>query len=140
MADTKTPEQRSRNMSLIRSKNTKPEETVRKKLFARGYRYRKNVRGLPGCPDIVLSKYKAVIFIQGCFWHMHDCGRFRWPSTNIEYWKPKILKNIERDNYNQKCLRDQGWNVIIVWECELKKKLLEATINRIDSEIKTHMP
>ena len=97
MADNHTPEERSYNMSRIRSKDTKPEEKVRKYLFAQGFRYRKNVRKLPGCPDIVLPKYKTVIFVQGCFWHMHDCGRFHWPASNQEYWEPNIRRNVERD-------------------------------------------
>ena len=97
MADNHTKEIRSMNMSHIRSKNTKPEEIVRKYLFSKGLRYRKNVRKLPGCPDIVLKKYKVVIFVNGCFWHKHDCGRFVWPSSNVEYWSKKINRNVERD-------------------------------------------
>lgn len=89
MTDTHSKEVRSKNMSHIRSTNTKPEEIVRKYLFSRGLRYRKNVRKLPGCPDIVLHKYKTVVFVNGCFWHMHDCGRFVWPSSNKEYWSKK---------------------------------------------------
>ena len=84
-------------MSHIHSSNTKPEERVRKYLFANGFRYRKNVRQLPGKPDIVLPKYKTVVFVNGCFWHKHDCPRFVWPSTNVEYWKPKIERNAARD-------------------------------------------
>ena len=89
MADNHSKEVRSMNMSHIRSKNTKPEEKVRKYLFSKGFRYRKNVRTLPGCPDIVLPKYKTVIFVNGCFWHKHDCPRFVWPTSNEEYWIPK---------------------------------------------------
>jgi len=108
-------------MSQIKSKNTKPEETVRKYLFSCGFRYRKNVRSLPGCPDIVLSKFKTVIFVNGCFWHMHTaCNRFIWPKDNAEYWHSKIIKNIERDKKNYSELVTMGWNVIVVWECELK--------------------
>ena len=88
MADNHTPEVRSYNMSHIRSKDTIPEEKLRKYLFSQGFRYRKNVASLPGKPDIVLSKYRTVIFVHGCFWHMHDCGRFHWPATNQEYWEP----------------------------------------------------
>lgn len=102
------------NMSRIRSTNSKPEEIVRKYLFSKGFRYRKNVKKLPGCPDIVLSKYKTVIFVNGCFWHKHDCPRFVWPSSNQEYWKPKILRNVERDKNNCRELSSMGWNVITI--------------------------
>ena len=135
MADNHTPEQRRKNMSRIRGKNTKPEEIVRKYLFSRGLRYRKNVRRLPGCPDIVLTKYKAVIFVNGCFWHHHDCDRFKWPSSNQAYWVPKIKGNVERDKRNRQLLSAMGWKVIIIWECQLKKEKekdsLEALYNRI---------
>ena len=137
MADNHTKEVRSRNMSHIRSTNTKPEETVRKYLFSKGFRYRKNVRGLPGCPDIVLPKYKTVIFINGCFWHKHTCSRFVWPSTNRDYWEPKILKNVERDQKNQRSLSELGWHVIVIWECQLKNKDLESTMNAVISEIRS---
>lgn len=135
MADTHSKEIRSMNMSHIRSTNSKPEEIVRKSLFSLGFRYRKNVKTLPGKPDIVLPKYKTVIFVNGCFWHMHDCPRFVWPSSNTEYWIPKIKKNAERDQANYVSLRELGWNVIVVWECELKKKKLEETMQRIVKEI-----
>ncbi len=136
MADNHTPEERSYNMSRIRSKDTKPEEAVRKYLFAHGFRYRKNVKSLPGCPDVVLPKYKTVIFVQGCFWHMHDCGRFHWPASNQEYWEPKIRRNVERDQVNKEQLQALGWKVLNVWECELKKKNIEETMNRISQEIR----
>lgn len=135
MADNHTPEERSYNMSRIRSKDTKPEEKVRKYLFAQGFRYRKNVRKLPGCPDIVLPKYKTVIFVQGCFWHMHDCGRFHWPTSNQEYWEPKIRRNVERDHTNKELLQALGWNVLTVWECELKKKVFAATMSNLKTAI-----
>ena len=128
MADTHSKEIRSMNMSHIRSKNTKPEELVRKYLFAQGFRYRKNVKSLPGCPDIVLPKYKTVILVNGCFWHKHDCPRFVWPSSNQEYWIPKIQKNVERDKANYQQLMDLGWRVFIVWECQLKAKVAESTL------------
>lgn len=121
MADNHSKEIRSMNMSHIRSKDNKPEEIVRKFLFSQGFRYRKNVRSLPGCPDIVLPKYRTVIFVNGCFWHKHDCPRFVWPSSNREYWEPKILGNVARDKRNGELLREAGWKVIIVWECELKR-------------------
>ncbi|MBQ9030703.1 MAG: DNA mismatch endonuclease Vsr [Parasporobacterium sp.] len=135
MADTKTSEERSLNMSHIRSVNTKPEEIVRKFLFSQGFRYRKNDKRLPGKPDIVLPKYKTVVFVNGCFWHMHNCSRARLPKSNLEYWAPKIQKNIERDQDNYKKLRNMGWKVIIVWECELKKKVANDRLNRLCSEI-----
>lgn len=136
MADTHSKETRSYNMSHIRSTNSKPEELVRKYLFSKGFRYRKNVRTLPGCPDIVLKKYKTVIFVNGCFWHKHDCPRFVWPSSNEEYWRPKILKNVERDRENLEKLTSMGWKVITVWECELKKKEFDHTMGKLIEEIK----
>lgn len=135
MADNHSKEVRSMNMSRIRSTNSKPEEIVRKYLFSKGFRYRKNVKKLPGCPDIVLSKYKTVIFVNGCFWHKHDCPRFVWPSSNQDYWIPKIQRNIERDRLNAAELQKKGWHIITVWECELKKKNRELRLERLLSEI-----
>lgn len=136
MADTKTPEERSLNMSHIRSTNTKPEELVRKYLFSQGFRYRKNDKRLPGKPDIVLPKYRTVVFVNGCFWHMHNCSRSRLPKSNLDYWEPKINRNVERDKKNYELLKEQGWNVIIVWECELKKKVREEKLQELCDEIK----
>lgn len=136
MADNHSKEVRSINMSHIRSTNSKPEEIVRKYLFAEGFRYRKNVKKLPGCPDIVLPKYKTVIFVNDCFWHKHDCPRFVWPSSNQDYWRPKILRNIERDNQSRKELETLGWKVITVWECELKKNVLNETLGKLIAELK----
>jgi DNA mismatch endonuclease (patch repair protein) len=110
MADTKTPAERSENMSRIRSTNTKPEEIVRKYLFSHGFRYRKNDKRYPGKPDIVLPKYRTIIFVNGCFWHMHGCSRSRLPRSNEEYWKPKIERNIKRDAENKQKLEAAGWN------------------------------
>ena len=135
MADNHSKEVRSMNMSHIRSKNSKPEELVRKYLFSKGFRYRKNVKTLPGCPDIVLPKYKTVIFVNGCFWHKHDCPRFVWPSTNEEYWRPKIMGNVERDKRNLAELQQLGWTVLTVWECELKKKVIDATLDQIEKRL-----
>ena len=123
-------------MSRIRSLDTKPEEQVRKYLFSHGFRYRKNVRELPGKPDVVLARYHTVIFVNGCFWHKHDCPRFVWPTSNIEYWKGKISRNVERDKENQQKLKNDGWNVLIIWECQLKKALFEKTMEGIISKIK----
>lgn len=135
MADNHSKEVRSMNMSHIRSKNSKPEELVRKYLFSKGFRYRKNVKTLPGRPDIVLPKYKTVIFVNGCFWHKHDCPRFVWPSTNEEYWRPKIMGNVERDKRNLAELQQLGWTVLTVWECELKKKVIDATLDQLEKRL-----
>lgn len=112
---------RSYNMSQIKASDTKPEEIVRKYLFSKGLRYRKNDKRLPGKPDIVLSKYKTVVFVNGCFWHAHEgCKYFVMPKTNIEFWNNKLQKNIERDQTNYEALKELGWNVIVIWECQLK--------------------
>lgn len=136
MADNLSVEDRRKNMSHIRSKNSKPEELVRKYLFANGFRYRKNVAKLPGKPDIVLRKYHTVIFVNGCFWHKHDCPNFVWPTTNTEYWTKKISGNVERDAKNHKLLVDAGWKVITIWECELKKDHVENTLSVLVNELK----
>lgn len=122
-------------MSHIRSKNSKPEERVRKYLFSRGLRYRKNVKKLPGCPDIVLTKYKTVVFVNGCFWHHHECGRFVWPSSNTEYWYNKINRNVERDAQNTTLLAEQGWQVLTIWECQLKKKVADENLQLLYNKI-----
>ena len=134
--DNHTKSQRSYNMSRIRSTNSKPEEVVRKYLFSQGFRYRKNDKRYPGKPDIVLPKYKTVIFVHGCFWHMHDCGRFVWPSSNVEYWEKKIYRNVDRDKERTEKLQADGWKVLTVWECELNKKNRDQTLIRLVSEIK----
>lgn len=139
VADNHSKEVRSMNMSHIRSTNSKPEEIVRKYLFSQGFRYRKNVRKLPGCPDIVLAKYRTVIFVNGCFWHRHNCPRFVWPSSNQDYWKPKIQRNVERDCKNQMALQNLGWNVLVVWECELKRAVREKRLNELVNEIKNNI-
>ena len=132
MADVHTPEQRSYNMSRIRGKNTKPEELVRKYLFSQGFRYRKNDVRLPGKPDIVLPKYRTVIFVNGCFWHAHEgCRYFVWPKNNADFWKNKIESNVERDTRNSQLLEDLGWKVLTVWECELKPNCQIETLERI---------
>lgn len=112
---------------------------MRKYLFSKGFRYRKNVRDLPGCPDIVLPKYRTAVFVNGCFWHKHNCGRFVWPASNTEYWIPKIKRNIERDVENHKKLLEMGWKVIIIWECELKKKVQDSRLEKLCMEIKEGM-
>lgn len=116
-----TPEQRSRCMSHIRSKDTKPEMMVRKFLFSKGLRYRVSNRKLPGSPDIVLKKYKTVVFVNGCFWHGHEgCKYYRLPKTNVDFWQAKIDRNTARDAEVDAVLRAKGWRVIRIWECELK--------------------
>lgn len=136
MADVHTPEQRSYNMSRIHSKNTKPEELVRKFLFSQGFRYRKNDAKLPGKTDIVLPKYKAVIFVNGCFWHGHEgCRYFVWPKNNAEFWKEKITGNIQRDKHNHQLLANQGWRVIEIWECQLMKSVVDNTLQNLVLQI-----
>jgi DNA mismatch endonuclease (patch repair protein) len=135
--DTHSKKVRSYNMSRIRSKNTKPEELVRKLLFAEGFRYRKNDKRLPGHPDIVLPKYRTVVFVNGCFWHKHmNCRYFVWPKSNIEYWKFKINGNVKRDKQNYASLRKLGWNIIIIWECKLSKGKQEYSILSLIDRIK----
>ncbi len=123
-------------MSHIASTNTKPEEIVRKYLFRQGFRYRKNDKNLPGKPDVVLPKYKTVIFVNGCFWHKHDCPRFVWPSSNQAYWVRKIKMNVARDLRNKALLQNMGWNVITIWECELRKKVAEETLTELANRIR----
>ncbi len=136
MADNHSKEIRSMNMSHIRSKNSKPEELVRKYLFSKGYRYRKNDRRYPGTPDIVLPKYKTVIFINGCFWHGHEgCRYFVWPKNNADFWRDKIENNVSRDKRDYDLLQQLGWNVIVIWECRLKKQFREETLNSLISEL-----
>ena len=137
MSDVLTPAQRHECMSHVRSKNTTPEKAVRNELWRRGYRYRLNDRRLPGTPDLVLPKYRAVIFINGCFWHGHKgCSKYVVPKSNVDFWKAKVAKNIERDLQNAQRLDILAWTVITVWECELSKKNLEGTINRIEADLR----
>ena len=136
MADVFSPEVRSRNMSRIRSTNTKPEVLVRKYLFSKGIRYRKNVRRMPGVPDIVLKKYRSIIFVNGCFWHGHEgCRCFIVPGTRTEWWLQKIMRNASRDKENIQKLQNQGWTVYTVWECEIEKNLQE-TMDSVISRMK----
>lgn len=124
-------------MAAVKGKDTKPEMIVRKYLFSRGMRFRVQVRKLPGNPDIVLPKYKTVILVNGCFWHGHeDCKYFRLPKSNVEFWKEKIGRNIERDRESMQALLDLGWKIIRVWECELRNKAnREDTLNKIYKSI-----
>ncbi len=136
MTDNLTPEQRSNLMAGIKGKDSKPEILLRKLLWKSGYRYRLHDTNLPGKPDIVFPSRKKAIFVNGCFWHMHNCNHFKWPETNIDFWKSKILNNVERDEINQKTLSDLGWDVIIVWECEFKRKDLPTLWKKMDNFLK----
>lgn len=129
--DIWSKEKRSEVMSKIRSKDTKPEKQVRSLLHRMGYRFRVNVKKLPGKPDIVLRKYNAIIFVHGCFWHLHEeCNEGRIPSTRADYWKKKLLGNKARDERHQKELIKLGWKVMRVWECEIEKKT-DITMEKI---------
>lgn len=132
--DIWSKKKRSAVMAKIRSRDTKPEWLVRRYLFSRGYRYRKNVKGLPGTPDIVLRKYGIVIFIHGCFWHGHDVDG-TMPKTNQEYWRSKIERNKKRDEKNKEALRKMGWRVMTVWECQLKPAVRQKTLLEIEYHI-----
>lgn len=122
MADVVSPEVRSRMMSGIRGKDTKPEITIRSGLHALGFRFRLHVKNLPGKPDLVLPKWNAVILINGCFWHGHDCHLFKWPKTRKKFWKDKIEGTRKRDERNAQALEDAGWRVLTIWECATKGK------------------
>lgn len=136
VADNHTPVVRSYNMSRIRSKNTKPEETVRKYLFSRGLRYRKCDKRYPGKPDILLPKYHTAVFVNGCFWHSHEgCPGFVMPKSRLDYWKPKLERNKEHDAENIAKLTASGWRVITIWECELKKPLGNKRLEHLYNEI-----
>lgn len=129
--DVHTTQQRSFNMSRIKGKDTKPEETLRKLLWKHGYRYRLHYKKLPGKPDIVFPSRKKVIFVNGCFWHKHKCKYFKWPQTNAEFWKEKITGNVNRDKKNYKTLTELGWCYLVIWECELKTKDFEPVLNKL---------
>lgn len=122
MTDVVDSKTRSRMMSNIRDRNTKPEIKIRQALHAKGFRYRLHDKKLPGKPDLVLPKYKAVIQINGCFWHGHTCPIFKWPSTRSEFWQNKIGGNIKRDQLNTKKLLEKGWRVLVWWECNTRNK------------------
>lgn len=136
MTDVHEPEVRSYNMSRIRGKNTKPELLVRKFLHSKGYRFRLHNRNLPGKPDIVLPKYKTVIFVNGCFWHGHEnCRYFKIPETRTDWWINKIVNNKKSDSINSKKLTTLGWKVITIFECKLRKELQSETLNELISNI-----
>ena len=136
MTDHISPEHRSWNMSRIKAKDTKIEVQVRSWLFSRGFRFRKNDKRYPGKPDIVLPKYKTVIFINGCFWHRHEgCKYATMPKTKVEYWKDKFARNIRNDALHKQQLEEMGWKVIVIWECELKKSAFVDTMENLEKEI-----
>ena len=136
--DVLTPEQRHKNMSQIRNKDTKPEVWLRKKLFSKGYRYRKNTNRIPGHPDIWLKKYNTAIFVHGCFWHHHEgCKYASSPKTRIEFWNEKFRKNKERDSRVMEELKSSGIKTLIIWECTVKQMMksqdvAEKTLNEIE--------
>ena len=137
--DVHSKETRSYNMSRIKGKDTKPEVLVRKYLFSKGLRFRKNDKRYPGHPDIVLPKYKTIIFVHGCFWHFHENCRYAvMPSSNVDFWKKKLNGNRLRDERNKKALTEMGWNVIVIWECQLKKCKRDQTLEDLYLEIISH--
>lgn len=139
MSDVHSAEVRSYNMSRIKSKNTKPELVVRKQLHAAGFRFRLHVSDLPGKPDIVLPKYKTVVFVHGCFWHGHTkCKYFVIPETRTQWWLQKINRNKKLDLINGKNLKNLGWNVITIYECQLKRDKLEHTIAKVANKLKSN--
>lgn len=136
MADVHNKQTRSYNMSQIKGKNTKPEMLVRKFLFSKGFRYRLHVKDLPGKPDIVLPKYKTIIFVNGCFWHGHEnCKYFVIPKTRTEWWLNKIYGNKQKDSENFIQLSQIGWKIVTIFECELKRDKLNNTLNRLLDEL-----
>lgn len=136
MSDKLTPEKRSWNMSQIKGKDTKIEVEVRKYLFSKGYRFRKNDKRYPGKPDIVLPKYHVAIFVHGCFWHRHEgCKDATTPKTRTEFWLEKFDKNVKNDQIKQEKLKKMGWRVIVIWECELKRDF-KGIMDWMEQELK----
>lgn len=130
MTDIVSPEVRSRMMSGIRAKDTRPELVLRKALHALGFRYRLHVRNLPGRPDLVFPKYRAIILVHGCFWHRHGCSKTTMPSTNVEFWKMKFQRNVERDREVYTQLISRGWRLCVIWECEIGRKFDPLVVER----------
>lgn len=140
MPDTMTKEQRHYCMSRIRGKDTRPEMVVRRWLHSEGFRYSLHSRRLPGCPDLVLRRYHTVIFINGCFWHGHPgCDMFRMPRSNVEFWQEKIRRNKERDAQEVAALEALGWNVIVVWECELSRRARDLTLRNLVDAVRRNI-
>ena len=143
MTDVVDRQTRSRMMAGIKGRNTLPEMAVRKALHREGYRFSLHSKNLPGRPDLVLRKYGAVIFVNGCFWHGHKCHFFRWPRTRSEFWRKKINGNIKRDIRNRELLYDMGWRVCIIWECSLRGKTMlgiETVIGSLDNWVPSSSP
>lgn len=139
MADIKSVEQRSRNMSRIKGKDTSIEKKVREYLFKRGFRYRKNYKALPGKPDLYLKKYKTTVFINGCFWHHHKNCKFAYiPKSNVDFWTNKFEKNMNNDKKHIRELKNMGYHVIIIWECRLKKDF-EKEMRRVTNLLNSYI-
>ena len=138
MTDIFSKAKRSKIMSKITGKDTKPELIIRKALFSEGYRYRLHRKDLPGKPDIVFTSRKKVIFINGCFWHGHNCKRATLPATNKDFWKKKIDGNKKRDKKNLSKLKSMGWKTLTIWQCKIKKKTIEVQIDKIKSFLGQH--
>lgn len=146
MTDVLTPDQRRLNMSCIRGRDTKPELLVRKALHARGFRFRLHRKDLPGCPDIVLPRFRVATFVHGCFWHGHNCPLFKVPATRTDFWQSKIARNIERDRSVQAALIRDNWRVLVIWECALKgpgrhpiSAVIEESVQWIRGDKMTHV-
>lgn len=140
MVDVHDKKTRSRNMAAVRAKNTKPELLLRRALFRRGFRFRLHYGSLPGRPDIVLPKYRAVIQVHGCFWHGHDCAFFQWPATREDFWRKKITENTVRDQRTEEELKAAGWRMLTVWECALRgvgSATVESVASRADQWIRS---
>lgn len=143
MADVVSPEVRSRMMAGIRSTNTRPEIAIRRALHAKGLRFRLHAANVPGKPDLVLPKYRAAVFVHGCFWHGHDCPLFRLPATRPEFWQAKIDRNRTRDAVVAASLRQTGWRQLLIWECAMRGRSrigLEATADRATAWIRSDLP
>lgn len=140
MTDVHDPATRSRNMAAVRARDTKPELMIRRAVHGAGLRYRLNVRDLPGKPDIVLPRYRAVVFVHGCFWHRHDCDLFRWPESRTEFWREKLDANAARDVKAADALEEAGWRQAVIWECALKgrkKRDFQDTMQRLIAWIRS---
>lgn len=136
MTDVFTKKKRSEVMSKIRATDTKPELTIRKFLFSKGFRFRIHQKNLPSKPDIVLKKHNSIVLVNGCFWHGHkNCKNFRMPKSKLYYWQPKISNNIKKDITNRRKLKKMGWKVIVIWECDLKKSKIETTFRNLIKKI-----
>jgi len=143
MTDVLTPAQRRLNMSRIRGKDTKPEMLIRRALHARGLRYRLHPKNIAGKPDMVFARHRAVILVQGCFWHGHDCPLFKWPATRTEFWRKKIEGNRERDRRQIDSLSACGWRVLLIWECALRgkhKRSLTEVLDKAEHFIRQEHP